>query len=380
MDQMVVLLIAAGVLIIAYVLLSTFVFSRKGKDTADPLYTAALEALVRSEEENAVQFLIESAKKNPSSLSPFLVLGDIFRKQGDVRKAVKIHHELSIRPKLKKDDIERIFRSLTLDYLELEKYQQAIQTVQKLLSLNKRDAFALNSLLGAYEGQGDWNKAVETAKTISNRVHQDWSKFLALYHAYVGWRVFDETPEKAEKLFKKSLSLDPDCLAASVILGDIYIKDYQYDKAIAIWSKMLDREPSAIHHVVDRLEKAYFESGNYSQMMEVYERLHKEIPTDVVVLLGMAQMSLKKGDSPAAARYVEEAREVNPRNQKIYQVYLEIQDESGDPKPALDACREYFGKVVSENQMYLCSSCGYSTERLIPRCPDCGNWEFELIV
>jgi len=180
-------------------------------------------------------------------------------------------------------------------------------------------------------------------------------------------------------LFKKSLSLDAECLPASVLLGDIYLKDAQYDKAIAVWSKMLEREPRSIHHVVDRLEKAYFESGNYSQMMEVYEQLHKKIPTDVVVLLGMARMSLKKGDFPGAARYAEEAREVNPRNQKIYQVYLEIHDESGDPKPALDACREYFGRIISENQMYLCNSCGYSTEKLIPRCPDCGEWHFELI-
>ncbi len=379
MDHIVLILITVGVLIIAYVLFSTFELRRKGKELIDPLYTAALESLVGSEENRAVQLLIESAKKNPSSVKPFLVLGDIFRKQGDARKAVRIHHELSIRPKLKKDEMERIYRSLTQDYIELGKYQRAVQAAQKLLTFNKKDSFALDSLLRSYEGLGDWDRAVETARTISNRFHRDETDFLAPYHAFVGWMVMDDDPEKAKRLFKKALSLDPLCLSASVLIGDIYLRENRYERAISVWNKMLDREPEAIHHLVDRLEKAYFESGKYSQMMEVYERLHKEMPTDILILLGMARMSLKKGEFHAAARYADEARTVSPRIQRTYQVYLEIYEESGDPQPALEACRDYFNKVVSDKQMYLCNKCGYGSENLIPRCPECGNWEFELI-
>ncbi len=378
-DQLVIIsLIVAGLLIIGYVFFSTLVVRRKRKVELDPDYTSALEALVKSEEDKAKGYLIDSARKNPSSLSPYLVLGDIFRNQGDLQKAVKIHHELSIRPNLRKEEIEKVYQSLILDYLELEKYDQVEKAAGKLLSLKKKDRFALDLLLKAYEGMGDWDKAIDTAKIISNRIPGEKALYLSRYHTYVGWKISESDSDRAEDLFKKALSLDPDCIPASILMGDVYFREGRYDKSIGVWDKMLDRDPKAIHHVAERLERAYFESGKYSQMMEVYERLHHKIPGDVLVLLGMARMSLKKGDFSSATRFAEEAREIDPEDCRIYQVYLEINEESGDPKPALEACQDFFNKIAPSKTVYFCQFCAYKMESILVRCPECGSWEIEF--
>ncbi len=376
--QLVVLLIIAGVLIIGYWVFSN-IFSRgHARSELGTDYTRALEALVRSDKESARKFLIESARKNPSSLNPFLVLGDLFREQGDPQRAEKIHHELSIRPKLGKEDTCKIYRSLIQDYLEQDKFGQAVLAAGKLLSMAKKDPFALNSLLKAYEGSGDWDKAIDTAGTIASLPGADRARFVSRYHAYVGWRLMGSDSESAGNHFEKALSLDPDCLPACIYMGDIYLKECQYDKAIKLWDGMLDRNPKAVHHLEDRLEKAYFESGQYSKMMEVYERLHRRIPSDILVLLGLARMSLKKGDIPGATRYVDEAREIEPRDHRIYKTYLDIHEESGEPEPALEACRGFFNKVFSDEKRYSCPACAYQTAKILVRCPECGNWGFEL--
>jgi lipopolysaccharide biosynthesis regulator YciM len=376
-DQLYTILIIAGILIIGYFFLSTLVFRRKGKKEVDPHYTAALEALVRSDEENAKEHLIRSAESNPSSLSPFLVLGDLFRKRGDAQKAVQIHYELSIRPKLSKEDVKKIHKSLTLDYLELDDFKKAEQTAQKLLSLDKRDEFALNSLLQVYEGMHDWKGAVETAKTIAHRFPNKGNRFLSRYHAFIGREFIGSDSRKAESLFKKALSLDPACVSASICLGDLYSREGRFDKAIKLWDEMLEREPKAIHHLVDRLERAYFESGKYSQMIDVYERIHRRIPGDVLVLLGLARLNLKKGDFGSALRYAEEAREVDPEDNRVYRVFLEIQEETGDSKPALEACRDFFTRIAEIEKKYRCPECGCRAESILFRCPACGNWDME---
>ena len=374
----IILLIIVGLFIIGYVVFSTLLVRRRTKVELDPDYTVALEALIQSDEEKAKGYLMESARKNPSSLSPYLVLGDVLRNQGDLQKAVKIHHELSIRPKLSKEEIERVYKSLALDYLELGRYDQAEKAARKLLSLKKKAPFALDLLLKAYEGMGDWNKAIDTAKTVSNRLPRDGTSFLSRYHAFVGWKLSEEDPARAEGLFKKAISLDPSCISAGILMGDIYFRDGRYDKSISVWADMLDRDPKVIHYVADRLERAYFESGKYSQMMAVYEHLLHRIPGDVLVLLGMARMNLKKGDFPAATRFAEEAREIAPGDYRIYRVYLEIHERSGDPKPVLEACQDYFNKVISSKTRYLCRSCAYRSESILVRCPECGGWDVEI--
>jgi len=379
MEQVVLFFVAIGIVIIGYVLYTTLLTRQKDRTDRDPDYTAALEALVRSEEERAKSFLIESAKKHPSSLSPFLVLGDLFRRQGALKKAEKIHHELSIRPNLKREEIEKIYESLALDYLEMGKYEQAIQASRKLLSLKKKDdRLTLETMLRAYEGLGDWNHAIETAKTISGRLPGDGTRFLARYHVYVGWKLQGTDPERAEGLFKKALSLDSDCLFASLFMGDLYFRDGEYDKAIDIWIEMLNRRPRTIHQIAERLERAYFESGKYSQIIHVYEQLHKRSPRDTLLLLGMARMSLKKGEYQLALRYAEESREIDPGDPRIYQVFLEIHEESGDPKPALETCRQYMNSVISSTNVFACGDCGYQDKSIFPRCPKCGNWELEF--
>ncbi len=376
-EQLYTILIVAGILIIGYFVLSTLVLRKKGKKEIDPHYTAALEALVRSDEESAKEHLILSAENNPSSLSPFLVLGDLFRKRGDVQRAVQIHYELSIRPKLSREDIKKVHKSLTLDYLELDQYKKAEQTARKLLSIDKRDEFALHSLLQVFEGLGDWKQAIETAKTIASRFPEKGTRFLSRYHAFVGREFISSDTHRAKNLFKKALSLDPACVSASICLGDLYCREGRYDKAIKLWDDMLDRDPKAIRHLVDRLERAYFESGKYSRMIDVYERIHRRIPGDVLVLLGLARLNLKKGDFGSATRYAEEAREIDPKDNRVYRVFLEIQEETGDSKPAIEACRDYFTRIADIEKRYRCPKCGCRTESILFRCPACANWDLE---
>ncbi len=371
---LVVILLVAGVIIVGYIVFSSLTGRRSPRSYLDTDYVLALEALINSDEEEAIGHLIEAAKKDPSSIHPFLVLGDVFRKRGELQKARKIHHELSIRPNVDKEGLAQVFKSLSLDYLELNDFEAVVQSARMLLSLKKKDLFALDTLLRAYEGLCDWDEAIGTARTISNCRDDLGPGFLARYHAYVGSRVVEEDPLRAEGLFRKALSLDPRCVPAGVYLGDIYFKDGRYDRAIELWGEMLDRDSEAIRHVAGRLERAYFESGKYSLMMDVYERLHKRIPRDVTVLLGMAKMSLKKGDFSSAVRYVDEAREINPEDQRIYQAYLEIEEESGDIKRAVEACRDYFNRRASEYKGYACRSCGHESESFILRCPVCGRW------
>jgi lipopolysaccharide biosynthesis regulator YciM len=373
------MMVAAGIVILS-VIAVLFLRPRRRRRTrsADADYAAALEALVRGREEEAIERLIASAKRHPSSLNAYLVLGDVFRRRGDLQKAVRVHHELSIRPGLGKGDLEEVCRSLTRDYLALRQYGRAARTAERLLSMSRKDRFALESLLEAYEGLGDWNRAIETARVLANRVRDDGKRFLARYHAHAGWNLMKSDPGRAEGLFKKARSLDPDCIEASIFMGDIHAGEGRYDRAISLWNDMIERDPKTFHHVVDRLERAYFESGQYSRMMELYERLHKRIPGDILVLLGMARMSLKKGDHAGAVRYVEEAREADPGDLRIYPVYIEVHQESGDPETALKACRDCFDRVLSTRSTYVCTACGSRSDTLLLRCPECGGWELAL--
>jgi lipopolysaccharide biosynthesis regulator YciM len=254
---------------------------------------------------------------------------------------------------------------------------RAVEIATRMVKASPKEDSCWGRLGLAQYRAGDWKGAVETAKTIAHRFPEKGNRFLSRYHAFVGREFIGSDTRKAESLFKKALSLDPACVSASICLGDLYCREGRFDKAIKLWDEMLEREPKAIHHLVDRLERAYFESGKYSQMIDVYERIHRRIPGDVLVLLGLARLNLKKGDFGSALRYAEEAREVDPEDNRVYRVFLEIQEETGDSKPALEACRDFFTRIAEIEKKYRCPECGCRTESILFRCPACGNWNIE---
>jgi len=369
------------------VLLIVIVVGRKffSSDTKNGIetnkyYIQALESLAGGGgiPNEAIQLLKKSIETNPSSFAPYLLLGDLLRKKGDVGRSLKLHKELSLRPNLSRDQLIMVLKSLVKDQIALRVFGDAVSGCEKILNLDKKDRETHEILLTAYEGQRMWDEAIEVSRKFARFFLTGGKAYQAYYLSYIARQEMKEDREAAKKKLRKALSLDPSCQSAQVFLGDVYYEEKDFDKAIEIWSNFLKNNPEAIKELASRLEKAYFEEGQFGRMVEVYENLSHDLPGNPDVLIGLSRMYHKKGELDAALRLATEAKDLDSKNPEVYRTLVELYHDKKNYEPLLSILKEYFEEKVSAFDRSDCGSCGYSSEELFWRCPQCGTWQVEF--
>jgi len=129
-------------------------------------YVNALRELIRGDEDSAFQHLKVVVTRDIGNIDAYLKLGDIFRRRGELNKALQIHRQLTVRNDLNPSDRMELMKSLTLDYVSNEKWDRAVATLQELLSQDKRNLWGLHQLLELHERLGQWDHALDVQETI----------------------------------------------------------------------------------------------------------------------------------------------------------------------------------------------------------------------
>jgi lipopolysaccharide biosynthesis regulator YciM len=344
---------------------SLFVPRQESAPSIDSLYVQALEAMARGEDGQAVRFLRASIETNPSSVLPYLLLGDILRKKGDLDRALKIHKELSFRPGLEKRVRLMILKSLARDYIQLRHYSDAVTSCRAMLDIEGKDRAALELLLSAYEGSRIWDEAIDVAGRLAKFFPDDGKVFMARYLSLVAREELKDDMEGAKKKFKRALSYDPSCNTAQLHLGDIYFEERSYDKAIELWTSLLRNNPEAIRDLSPRLERAYYEGGHFGKMTEVYEDLSHDLPSNPHVLLGLSRMYERRGELDAALRLATEARNLDPRNARTYQALIDLYAERREYEHLIALLKDYFEQEESSATPGAEDSRGRDTPRFL---------------
>jgi lipopolysaccharide biosynthesis regulator YciM len=124
--------------------------------------------------------------------------------------------------------------------------------------------------------------------------------------------------------------------------------------------------------VFGRLEKAYFEAGDFGKIQDTYERVLEAKPDDMHALLSVAWLHEKRGEFGDAVRVARQALEVDPSNCEARLLLAGFLCREGE----LD---EVTRTVVVDTEpmrrlSYVCSNCGYSAHEIHWQCPQCKTW------
>ena len=102
------LLAIALILITVYLLVSRKKSRISSSDSSD--YIKALNALIEGNMDEAIRLFYNSVRQNTENIDAYIRLGDIFRQQGKVEKAIKVHRELLVRRNLSQHSRNQIRR------------------------------------------------------------------------------------------------------------------------------------------------------------------------------------------------------------------------------------------------------------------------------
>ena len=369
------LVLGAVAVIVLAVLAWTWVRSRTHRPAPpqEP-YTLALSALISGDRREALRRLKEAVEADSENLDAYIRMGDLLREGGQVKKALAVHRDLTVRPHLTDADRVRILESLTRDYLVAGRFEEAGQAAERLLRVDRRNLFAFQALQEVAEALKDWPRAIDVV-TKAAKIHPKMDKrYLSRYLGYVATRELEEgqTKEAAAHL-KEALKLDPECLLAHLFLGDMEEEAGHLEKAVEHWRTLALQAPERASLVFDRLERAYFEQGQFGEVIPFYRELLHRSPREVSVpaLLALAEIHRRKGELDEAETFVQEALDVEPEHPRAHRELVKLALDREDSRAALERVNQLLSALHETETAGDCRFCGAPLDRPAFRCPRC---------
>jgi len=339
-DTLTLLLALVAVLLVALLWVIWAWLRVRSQEAESPhtAYTRGLSALIGGDRRRALVNLREAVQHDTENLDAYIRLADLLREGGDPAKALAIHRDLTVRPRLTDDDRVRILESLTRDYLAAGRYEEAGQSAERLRRVDRNNLFAHQALQTVAEALEDWPRAIQAVEDQARIAGGDDKSRRAHYLGWVGTRLAESgESDGARKRFEEAIKLDPGCLPAYVHLGDWYMRAGEREKAVAEWRTLAAKSPENAAAVFERVERAYFDLGQFGEMGRFYRELLHKVSRDAAVpgLLALAEIHRRKGELDEAESFVRDALDIDPENVRAHRHLVKLAVDRGDPSEAL---------------------------------------------
>lgn len=193
----------------------------------------------------------------------------IYNKQQDHDKAIaELHSALSDSDQFNRYERLRIIRFLGAIYLDVEKYQNAIDTLTQALEIDPEDLDVHYELGIAYDRSGDTHKTIEQMKILIEKEpeHAEALNYLGYTWADSGIRL-----DEAEDFIRRALEIKPDSGHILDSMGWVFFKKGEIEKAVLYLEKAVAKKPED-PVILEHLGDAYLGLNRKAEALELYRR------------------------------------------------------------------------------------------------------------
>ena len=210
-------------------------------------YIKGLNYLLDEQPDKAIDVFIQMLDVNSETVETHLALGSLFRRRGEVDRAIRIHQNLIARPTLNAEQRMHALNELGQDYMRAGLLDRAEALYAELVESGPHTINALQQLIDIYQQEKDWEKAIESARKLAFKTRKSQDTVIAHYYCELAEQELraNET-HKALKLIKKALATDSRCARASILEGDIEYRLGDVKSAIRAYRRVEDQDSDCL--------------------------------------------------------------------------------------------------------------------------------------
>ncbi|MFH1689494.1 MAG: tetratricopeptide repeat protein [Candidatus Eisenbacteria bacterium] len=338
-------------------------------------YHLGLDALIAGDRDVAMKQLTRAVRDNPKNVDAYVKLGNILRERGQVRQAIQIHRELLVKRKLPTAVRNETIKNLARDLATGGRWREVLENLATLPRSERSDPRVLAMTRDAYEAAGELDKAAQTHKEMLKAGPVVNQPSQGVYRAHLGRVALRRGETRMAKVeFQAAIKEDPHASLAYMYLGDIAVLEEDTERAIAYWMRLVTDKPDCAHVVFERLEKAYFEMGDFGRMMGIYEDLVAKSPTNVSALTGLSRMLERKGAVDEALRLAREAVKHEGKKYGGHRQLIEILVRHERYEEAARAAESHLKGLGDLKEERKCPRCQVTLDGYGWRCDSCRTW------
>src|SRR6202044_3382898 len=133
-----------------------------------PDYLTGLDYLVTEQPDRALDIFLKLMDANADTIETHFALGSLYRRRGEVERAIRIHQNLLARNALAPEHREQALLALAQDYLRAGLLDRAEGLFQQVSEVARLRASALDALRLVYERQHDWQQALGAYRQLAD--------------------------------------------------------------------------------------------------------------------------------------------------------------------------------------------------------------------
>ncbi|AOE50188.1 lipopolysaccharide assembly protein LapB [Kangiella sediminilitoris] len=338
-------------------------------------YIKGLNYLLNEQPDKAVDTFIDLLKVDTDTVETHLALGNLFRKRGEVDRAIRLHQNLIARPQLSSSDRNTALYQLGLDYNAVGMYDRSEKLFKELLEDPAHKNDSLVQLLNIHQLTRDWDDAAKIAETLQSSMGVEQSKPISHFYCELADQKRREGDNKAAlSNLKKALNINPDSVRASLLQGRIHLRQNQYKQAIKAYQRILQQDIAFLPEALPDISQAYSEVKDYSGYKQFLDK-SLEMGAGVSVLVELSKIIQKEKGDKAAAILIGEFLQERPSLKGLQRlIALHIEHAQDSAKPSLQLLDDIVEKLISRKPRYECENCGFHTKAIYWQCPSCKEW------
>lgn len=338
-------------------------------------YLVGINFLLNEETDKAVDIFIKMLEVDSDTVETHLAVAKLFRKRGEVDRAIRIHQNLIARPQLEKMYREQSLFELGQDYLSAGMLDRAERIFQELINDKTHSAQALKTLIDIYQQAKDWEKAADTANKYEQITRQNMQPIVAHYYCELGEQAIQKNNhDRALGFLNLAERADPDCARASLLKANALMATQQYADALVALKKITHQNVHYLSEAIDPIATCYERLGQEEAMVDYLKHLAEAHPRVPVVLILADRIRKRMGDKLAAGFVADYVRRYPSLSGLYLFVNLYISSAEGRAKEDLHILQNLMKKILARRDDYQCTSCGFAGKTLHWQCPGCREW------
>lgn len=338
-------------------------------------YFLGLNYLINEQPDKAVDIFIKLLAVDRDTIETHLALGSLFRKRGEVDRAIRIHQNLITRPQLEQAQRTQALHELAQDYLRAGVLDQAERLFLELVNKNQKVTSSLRYLLNIYQQQKDWHQAIKIAKSLQEKTSESMQSTIAHYYCELADQErLNNNMEKTNEYFNKAILIDHNCVRASLGFAEYAISLGEYETAISYYKNIPDQNPDYLSETIVPLRFCYEKIQQEEEFIS-YLWLHLNKHPRTAIVIAISEYIKKQQGNRAAINFIAEQIRKSPSLRgldRLIELYLTISQ--GDAKDKLLLLKDLVATLLTDKPAYRCNDCGFSTSNLYWYCPGCKHW------
>jgi lipopolysaccharide biosynthesis regulator YciM len=304
-----------------------------------------------------------------------LALGNLFRRRGEVDRAIRLHQNIIAREQLSADERGEALLELGQDYMRAGLLDRAEGLFRELAEEGQFRDRALRRLTEIYQQEKDWDKAVEAARELEAATGKPRGAIISHYYCeQAEENTRQGNMEGALRCIHRALDVSSQCVRASLVEGDLLQRNSDYRGAVRAYKRVEQQSPDYLPEVIEPLGHCYRALGRGGEMVEYLDYVMERYGGITATLARAEVKGREEGEKEAIAFLTEQMRR-RPSVRGLHQlIHLALNHVDGRAREYLLILRDLTEKLLEDRPVYACDHCGFSGKSLHWQCPSCKYW------